>query len=63
MEYKDLEIEIGKCSTLKITTVLVIVGALGMTQKGTDERINKIPGNLILNEIQNISTLWNGSSL
>ena len=35
-KYKDLKIEIEKMWHLKTTMVLVIVGALGMFKKGTD---------------------------
>ena len=37
---------------LEITTVPVIVGALGIIKKGIDKHINKVPGNLRLYEIQ-----------
>ena len=45
-KYKDVEIEIEKIWYLKVTTVPVIEGALGMIKKGTDNHINKIPGSL-----------------
>ena len=42
---------------LKITTVLLIVGALGMIKKGTHELINKTPSNPSLYEIEKIVEL------
>ena len=43
---------IEKVWQIKTTTEPVIKGALGMIKKGTDEHINKISGNLSLDEIQ-----------
>ena len=61
-KYKNLEIETEKIWHLK-TTVAVIVGALHIIKKGTEERINKIPGSLSLFEIQKKNcTLRNSSS-
>ena len=42
--YKDLEKEIVEMWHLKTTTVLEIVGALGMIKERTDKYISKIPG-------------------
>eukprot|EP00795_Rhopilema_esculentum_P008488 gene8488-14486_t len=53
-KYKDLEIEIQKMWKVKATTVPVIVGALGMIKKGTENHISKIPGEPSLKEIQKI---------
>ena len=53
-KYKDLEIEIQKMWKLKTTVVPVIVGALGMIKKGTQNHLEKIPGNHSLREIQKI---------
>ena len=44
-EYKDLEIEIKKTLKLKSTTVPVVIGALRLVKKGTENYITKIPGN------------------
>ena len=41
-KYKDFEIEILKMWHFKITTVLVIVGALGMIKKMTEKHIKKV---------------------
>ena len=51
-EYKDLEIEIEKMWGMK-TTVPVIIGALGLVKKGTENYIGKIPGNIRAIELQN----------
>ena len=40
---------------LKTTTVLVVVGALGMIKKGTDKRVNKLLGSPSRYEIQKIT--------
>ena len=53
-KYKDLEIEIQKMWKLKASTVPVIVGALGMIKKRTEEFVNMIPGTPSLQEIQKI---------
>ena len=53
-KYKDLEIEIQKMWHLKTTTVPVVVGALGIIKKGTQQFLDKIPGNPSLSEIQKI---------
>ena len=47
-KYKDLEIEIAKRWKMKIKIIPVIVGALGMIKKGTQNYVNEIPGNLPL---------------
>ena len=52
---KNLEIDIRKMRHLKITTIPVIMGALGMIKKGTDKHINRIPCNRSLYEIQQIA--------
>ena len=49
--YKDLEIEIEKMWGMK-TTVPVIIGALGLVKKGTENYIGKIPGNIRAIELQ-----------
>ena len=53
-KYKDLEIEIAKVWKMKIKTIPVIVGALGMIEKGTQKYVNEILGNLSLAEIHKI---------
>jgi len=52
--YKDLEIEITRMWNLKAITVPVIIGALGMINKGCENHLEKIPGQLQLQEIQKI---------
>lgn len=51
-KYKDLEIEIEKTWGMKTTTVPVIIGALGLVKKGTENYIGKIPGNIRITELQ-----------
>ena len=53
-KYKDLEIEVSKMWKLKVKTIHVVVGALGLVKKGTEELINMIPGNSFLREVQKI---------
>ena len=43
-KFKDLEIEIGRIWNFKATTVPVIVGTLGMIEKGCQKHLDKIPG-------------------
>jgi len=56
-KYKDLEIEIERMWGLKTTTVLVVIGALGIIKKGMESYINKIPGNINIHELQQITLL------
>ena len=56
-KYKDLEIEIEKAWGMKTTTVPVIIGALGLVKKGTENYIGKIPGNIRITELQKIVLL------
>ena len=51
-KYKDLKIEIVKMWKIKAKTISVIVGALGLIKKGTQNYLNEIPENLSLAEIQ-----------
>ena len=53
-KYKDLEIEIGKMWHLRARTIPVVIGALGLVKKGTEDFLDKIPGNPSLREIQKI---------
>ena len=50
-KYKDLEIEIAMIWKMKLKTIPVIVGALGVIRKGTKKYVNEISGNLCLAEI------------
>jgi len=56
-KYKDLEIEIERMWGLKATTVPVVIGALGIIKKGTDDFIKKIPGGITIEELQKIALL------
>ena len=54
-KYKDLEIEAIKMWHLKITTLLVVIGALGMMPKTAASYISQIPGAPSLTELQKIT--------
>ena len=43
-KYKDLEIEIGKMWHLRARTIRVVIGALSLVKKGTEDFLDKIPG-------------------
>ncbi|XP_037772667.1 uncharacterized protein LOC119568279 [Penaeus monodon] len=51
-KYKDLEIEIERMWGMKTTTVPVVIGALGIIKKGTEDLIKKVDGNITLQELQ-----------
>ena len=53
-KYKDLEIEVTKMWKLKTKTIPVVIGALGMIKKGTQNFIDQIPGKPPLQEMQKI---------
>ena len=53
-KYKDLEIEVIKKLKLKTKTIPVVIGALGMIKKGTQNFIDQIPGKPSLQEMQKI---------
>ena len=53
-KYKDLEIEIGKMWHPRARTISVVIGALALVKKGTEDFLDKIPGNPFLREIQKI---------
>ena len=53
-KYKDLEIEVTKMWKLKTKTISVVVGALGMIKKGTQNFIDEIPGKASLQKMQRI---------
>ena len=50
-KYKDLEIEIEKTRGMKTATVPVIIGALELVKKGTENYTGKIPGNIRITEL------------
>ena len=53
-KYRDLEIEIQKMWHLKAIVMPVVVGALGMTKKTTEDHIKRIPGKPCLQELQKV---------
>ena len=56
-KYKDLEIEVERMWGLKTTTVPVVMGALSTIKKDIENYTNKIPGNIIVHELQKITLL------
>ena len=56
-KYKDLEIEVGRMWGMKATTILVVIGALGLMKKGLEKYIQQIPGNIKIHELQKITLL------
>ena len=53
-KYKDLEIEIQKMRHLKTTVIPVVIGALGIIKRKSEDHIKQIPGNHCLQELQTI---------
>ena len=53
-KFKDLEIDVKKMWKLKTKTNPVVIGALGMIQKGSQDFIVQIPGKPSLQEMQKI---------
>ena len=51
---KDLEIEVTKMWKLNTKTIAVVIGALGMIKKGTQNFIDQIPGKPSPQEMQKI---------
>ena len=60
-KYKDLDIETEKMYYLTTSDVPVIVRSLGMINKGTNKRINRISWKLSQYEIENNWTWQNCS--
>ena len=56
-KYKDLGIEISTIRGLKTETVSVVIGALGQVKKGLGKYVEKLPGNINIEELQKISLL------
>ena len=56
-KYKDLAIEITTIWGLKTETVSVVIGALGQVKKGLGKYVEKLPGNINIEELQKISLL------
>jgi len=42
---------------MKATTILVVIGALGLIKKGLEKYIQQIPGNIKIHELQKITLL------
>ena len=53
-KYKDLETEVTKMWKLKTKTIPVVISALGMIKKGTQNFMDQIPGKPSLQEMQKI---------
>ena len=53
-KYKDLEIEVTKILKLKIKTIAVVTGALGIKRKGTQNFIDETNDKPLLQETQKI---------
>ena len=56
-KYKDLGVEISTIWGLKTETVSVVIGALGQVKKGLGKYVEKLPGNINIEELQKISLL------
>ena len=56
-KYKDLGIEISTIWGLKTETVSVVIGAIGQVKKGLGKYVEKLPGNINIEELQKISLL------
>ena len=53
-KYKDLETEVTKMWKLKTKIIPVVIGALEMIKKGTQNFIDQIPGKPSLQEMQKV---------
>eukprot|EP00795_Rhopilema_esculentum_P005749 gene5749-11015_t len=56
-KYKDLEIEVTKMWEMKTSTVLIVVGALGLAKRGLEKYASQIPGHIQIEELQKIALL------
>ena len=56
-KYKDLGIEISTIWGLKTETVSVVIGALGPVKNGLGKYVEKLPGNINIEELQKINLL------
>ena len=59
-KFNDLEIEIAKMWKKKTKTIPLILGAIGLVEKGTQKHVNESSGNLSLAEIN--KTVSNSSA-
>jgi hypothetical protein len=56
-KYKDLDIELTKSWGVKVKTVPVIIGALGVINKNTRKYLKEIPGDVTFYELQKMALL------
>ena len=56
-KYKDVEIEIARMWKMGTETILVVIHALGVIKKGLAKYVDKIPGTVSIDELQNITLL------
>ena len=54
---KDLQIETTRMWGMKTEIIPVVIGALGLIKKGLEKHMEKIPGAININELQNITLL------
>ena len=57
LKYKDLEIEIERMWGMRASTISAVIGALGLVKKGIERYIDRIPGNIRIEELQKITLL------
>ena len=55
--YKDLQIETTRMWGMKTEIIPVVIGVLGLIKKGLEKHMEKIPGAININELQNITLL------
>ena len=53
-KYKDLAIDLTKMWKLKAKIIPVVIGALGLIEKGTQNFIDQMPGNPSLQEMKKL---------
>ena len=51
-KYKDLDIETTRMWGMKTETVPVVIGALGLIEKGLQKHTEKFPGAININDVQ-----------
>ena len=56
-KYKDLEIEVSRMCKTKPTVTPLVIGALGIIRKGINRYIERIPGNIKVEELQKLVLL------
>ncbi|KAL1446402.1 hypothetical protein WDU94_005646 [Cyamophila willieti] len=57
LKYRDLAIEIERMWNMKVTIIPVVIGALGVVPKTLRNNIQKIPGRITINKIQECALL------